>query len=570
MEENNSLIASLSESEKDFSSSMVSIIPIGGLGEIGMNMMVMETEDDMIIIDSGLMFPEEEMLGIDLVLPDFSYILAKKDKIRGIILTHGHDDHIGALPFLMRNIDAPVFGTRLTLALAKDRLNEYGLVEKVSLNIVKPRDILTLPSFKIEFISVNHSITDGVGLGIETPVGLIVHTGDFKLDQTPVGEAGVDFHKFAEYGDRGTLLMLSDSTNVEKKGFTPSEKEVGEALINIFRTAKKRIIIASFASHFQRIQQVFDISHQFGRKVVLLGMSMVTNVRIASELGYLKIPEELIIPREDICKYGANRLVILSTGSQGEPMSALSLMATEEHKQITIEKGDTVIISARVIPGNERAIARIINLLFKLGADVLYEEIAPIHVSGHPCQEELKIMLNLVRPKYFIPIHGEYRHLVFHAELAEKVGLLKENIFVIEDGQVVEFTKDVAVTRGKIPSGRILVDGKGIGDVGAVVLKDRQHLAQDGIVIVAISIDKNTRELLSGPEIESRGFVYMKESEELIEDAKKIVNQAFSEIEEDIRRDIPAIRSKIRNVVKKFIAQKTDRRPIILSIVLEV
>lgn len=570
MEENNSLIASLSESEKGFSSSMISIIPIGGLGEIGMNMMVMETEDDMIIIDSGLMFPEEEMLGIDLVLPDFSYILAKKDKIRGIILTHGHDDHIGALPFLMRNIDAPVFGTRLTLALAKDRLNEYGLVEKVSLNIVKPRDILALPSFKIEFISVNHSITDGVGLGIETPVGLIVHTGDFKLDQTPVGEAGVDFHKFAEYGDRGTLLMLSDSTNVEKKGFTPSEKEVGEALINIFRTAKKRIIIASFASHFQRIQQVFDISHQFGRKVVLLGMSMVTNVRIASELGYLKIPEELIIPREDICKYGANRLVILSTGSQGEPMSALSLMATEEHKQITIEKGDTVIISARVIPGNERAIARIINLLFKLGADVLYEEIAPIHVSGHPCQEELKIMLNLVRPKYFIPIHGEYRHLVFHAELAEKVGLLKENIFVIEDGQVVEFTKDVAVTRGKIPSGRILVDGKGIGDVGAVVLKDRQHLAQDGIVIVAISIDKNTRELLSGPEIESRGFVYMKESEELIEDAKKIVNQAFSEIEEDIRRDIPAIRSKIRNAVKKFIAQKTDRRPIILSIVLEV
>jgi len=548
----------------------VRLIPLGGLGEIGLNMMVVESGDDLIAVDCGVMFPDDEMLGIDRVIPDFAYVLGKRDAFRAVVLTHGHEDHIGALPYLLREISVPIYGTPLTLALVKDRLGEHGLAEKADLRPMKPRDVIELGPFRVEAIRVTHSIADGIGLAIDTPVGTIVHTGDFKLDPSPVDREYADYRKFAELGERGVLCLCSDSTNVDRPGHTRSETEVGQALAQRFEKARGRIILATFASHIHRIQQVLDLAVRFGRKVALLGMSMVGNVRIAAELGYLKVPDGVLLPLEELAELPASRQVILSTGSQGEEHSALALMAAEEHKSVQVEPGDLVILSARIIPGNERVIGRVINALFRLGAEVLWEAVAFVHVSGHASQEDLKLMLNLTRPRYFVPIHGEYRHLLMHARLAEGLGIPRERIFVIEDGLGIELTKTSGRVLGRFPAGRVLVDGKGIGDVGAVVLRDRQLLAQDGMVVVALTVDKSTGELLAGPEIASRGFVYVKESEEVLEEVKATIRAALAEREPAIPVDRELLGSLVRSAVRRFINQRFQRKPVVLPVILEV
>ncbi len=548
----------------------VRLIPLGGLGEIGLNMMLVESGDDLIAVDCGVMFPDDEMLGIDRVIPDFSYLLGKRPAFRAVILTHGHEDHIGALPYLLRQVNAPIYGTPLTLALVKDRLGEHGLAEKADLRPMKPRDVIELGPFRVEPIRVTHSIADGIGLAIDTPVGTIVHTGDFKLDPSPIDREYPDYRRFAELGERGVLCLCSDSTNVDRPGHTRSETDVGAALAQRFEKASGRIILATFASHIHRIQQVLDLAVRFGRKVALLGMSMVGNVRIASELGYLKVPDGVILPLEELAELPASRQVILSTGSQGEEHSALALMAAKEHKSIQVEPGDLVILSARIIPGNERVIGRVINALFRLGAEVLWEDVAFVHVSGHASQEDLKLMLNLTRPRYFIPIHGEYRHLLMHARLAEGLGLSRDHIFVIEDGLGVELTKTSGRVLGRFPTGRVLVDGKGIGDVGAVVLRDRQLLAQDGMVVVALTVDKNTGELLAGPEIASRGFVYVKESPELLEEVKATIREALARREAATPVDRELLGALVKGAVRRFINQRFQRKPVVLPVILEV
>jgi len=548
----------------------VRLIPLGGLGEIGLNMMLVESGDDLIAVDCGVMFPDDEMLGIDRVIPDFAYVLGKRDAFRAVVLTHGHEDHIGALPYLLREISVPIYGTLLTLALVKDRLGEHGLAEKADLRPMKPRDVIELGPFRVEPIRVTHSIADGIGLAIDTPVGTIVHTGDFKLDPSPVDREYPDYRKFAELGERGVLCLCSDSTNVDRPGHTRSETEVGQALAQRFEKARGRIILATFASHIHRIQQVLDLAVRFGRKVALLGMSMVGNVRIAAELGYLKVPDGVLLPLEELAELPASRQVILSTGSQGEEHSALALMAAEEHKSVQVEPGDLVILSARIIPGNERVIGRVINALFRLGAEVLWEDVAFVHVSGHASQEDLKLMLNLTRPRYFIPVHGEYRHLLMHARLAEGLGIPRERIFVIEDGLGIELTKTSGRVLGRFPTGRVLVDGKGIGDVGAVVLRDRQLLAQDGMVVVALTVDKNTGELLAGPEIASRGFVYVKESEEVLEEVKATIRAALADREPATPVDRELLGSLVKSAVRRFINQRFQRKPVVLPVIMEV
>lgn len=547
----------------------VRLIPLGGLGEIGLNMMLVEFGDDLIALDCGLMFPDDEMPGIDYVIPDFAYLLGKRAALRAVILTHGHEDHIGALPYLLREVNAPVYGTPLTLALVADRLREHGLVDKADLRPIKPRDAIELGPFRVEAMRVTHSIADGIGLAIDTPVGTVVHTGDFKLDPSPVDLETPDYRKFAELGERGVLCLCSDSTNVERLGHTRSETEVGQALAARFEKAGGRIILATFASHIHRIQQVLHLAARFGRRVVLVGMSMVGNVRIAAELGYLKVPEGVLLPLEEVAELPASRQVILSTGSQGEEHSALALMAAEEHKSIQIERGDLVIVSARIIPGNERVIGRVINALFRLGAEVLWEEVAFVHVSGHASQEDLKLMLNLTRPRYFVPVHGEYRHLLMHARLAESVGIPKDRTFVIEDGLGIELTKTSGRVLGRFPTGRVLVDGKGIGDVGSVVLRDRQLLAQDGMVVVALTVDKTTGELLAGPEIASRGFVYVKESEELLEEVKATIREALAERESAAPVDRERLGALVKGAVRRFVNQRFQRKPVVLPLILE-
>lgn len=548
----------------------IRLIPLGGVGEIGLNMMLLESGEDLVAIDCGLMFPDEELLGIDYVIPDFSYILGKREQFRGVLLTHGHEDHIGALPYLLKEVDVPVYGTRLTLALAAEHLREHGLADRAQLLPVGPRETVQLGSIRAEYIRVTHSIADGMGLGIETPVGTIVHTGDFKLDPAPVDGETLDYQRFAELGERGVLALLSDSTNVEKPGHARSEREVGQALNEIFKKAPRRIILATFSSHIHRMQQVFDLAARYGRKVALLGRSMESNARIASELGYLRVPEGVWVSLDELGGLPPYRQVIISTGSQGEPNSAIALMAAEQHKYVFIEEGDLVVLSARVIPGNERTVTRVINQLFRLGAEVLYEEIAFVHVSGHACQEDQKLMLNLTKPRFFIPVHGEYRHLIFHARLAEGVGLSKEQILVIEDGMGVELTKTVARVIGRFPVGKVLVDGRGIGDVGGVVLRDRQLLSQDGMVVVALTVDRQSWQLVAGPEIASRGFVYMKESEALIEEAKGVVRQALAERVDGETVNAEILGSKVRTALRRFISQRYDRKPIVLPLVLEV
>lgn len=548
---------------------ILSVIPLGGVEEIGLNMTVFEYGNDIIIVDAGLMFPEEEMLGVDFVIPDFSYILDNREKIKGVVLTHGHEDHIGALPFLLKEISVPVYGTPLTLGLVRSKLLEHHL-ENAELNPVKPRDVIQLGVFSIEFIRVTHSIVDGVGLGIRTPVGLVVHTGDFKLDPTPVDGQLMDLHKFTEYGEEGALLLLSDSTNAEKGGFTFSEKEVMRGFEDIFSSAPGRIIIATFASNIHRIQQAIDVAVKHGRKVIISGKSIVANAQIALDLGYLRIPMDTWLRLDDLKTLTDREVVILTTGSQGEPMSVLSRIATDEHKDIKIKEGDTVILSARMIPGNERSIGRIINHLFRRGGNVFYEKVSEVHVSGHASKEELKLMLNLIRPKYFIPIHGEYRHLVYHTMLAKKLGIPKENIFILDDGEVLEISDEGARRNGKVSSGRIFIDGKGVGDVKEMVLRDRMRLAHDGIVMILLSIEKLTGNIVSGPDIISRGFVFEDASQEVMNDVKELLTNTIKELDKEVLSDASVLQAKLRSTLKKYLRNTMERSPMIMPIIFEV
>jgi len=537
---------------------LLSVIPLGGLEEIGMNMTVMEYGDDMIIIDAGLMFPKEDMLGIDFVIPDFSYVLENREKLRGIFLTHGHEDHTGALPFLLKQVNVPVYGTPLTLGLVREKLKEHKL-DSVELISKKPREKVEAGVFTVEFIRVTHSIVDGVGFGIKTPVGNLVHTGDFKLDPTPVDGQLMDFHKFSEYGELGTMLLLSDSTNAEKGGYTFSEKEVRRAFEDIFSEAKGRIIIATFASNIHRVQQAIDVAVMFNRKVILSGRSMVSNAQIALDLGYLRIPENTWLKIEDLKNLNDSDVVIITTGSQGEPMSVLSRIAIDEHKNIKIKEGDVVILSAKVIPGNENSIGSIINHLFRRGANVIYEKVSEIHVSGHASKEELKLMLNLVKPKYFMPVHGEHRHKVYHARLAEKTGIPKSNIFLLDNGGVLEVSEESAMLNGKVTSGRIYVDGKGVGDVEDMVLRDRRRLAHDGIVIVILAVEKLTGSIVSGPDIISRGFIFEDASQEVMNDVRELVYTTLKDLDSELIADKALVQAKIRSVLKKYLRNTMER-----------
>ena len=547
----------------------VQIIPLGGLGEIGKNMTAFRYGDDMILIDAGLMFPEDDMLGIDLVIPDISYLIENQDKLKGIFLTHGHEDHIGALPYVMKQIDCPVYGTALTLGILEGRLKENG-VSSENCRIIKPGDKITAGAFKLDFIRVNHSIPDAIAIAINTPIGTIIHTGDFKIDHTPVDGQVTEFNKFAEYGDRGVLALLADSTNAERPGFTPSEKMVGKTFDDEFRYAKNRIIVATFSSNVHRIQQVIDAALKYDRKVAVIGRSMVNVVNIAKELGYLKAPEGEIIDIDETHNYTPDKIVIITTGSQGEPMSALTRMAMNDHKKVDIMPGDTVIISATPIPGNEKLVSRTIDHLYKLGADVIYEKSNGVHVSGHASQEEIKLMHNLVRPKFFIPVHGEFRHLIKHANLAQSLGMPKENIVIAENGSVIELTKNSIGINGKVPAGKVLVDGLGVGDVGNIVLRDRRQLSQDGIMIVVVTIDKENCHVVSGPDIVSRGFVYVREAEGLMDEAKDKVQLALEKCEENGVSEWSAIKSTVRDSLGRFLYERTRRRPMILPISMEI
>jgi len=545
------------------------IIPLGGLGEIGKNMTVFRYADDIIVIDAGLMFPEDDMLGIDLVIPDFSYLSDNKDKVRAIFLTHGHEDHIGALPFVLKELEVPVYGTPLALGILQGRLKEKG-VSTADLHPIKPGDEHKIGPFTIGFIRVNHSIADAVAIYIKTPVGTILHTGDFKIDHTPVDGQVTGFNRFAELGDEGVLVMLSDSTNAERPGFTKSERSVGASFDEKFRSAQSRIIIASFSSNVHRLQQAIDSAFKYGRKVAIIGRSMVNVVGIAIELGYLKVADGVLIDISEINNYPPNRLVILTTGSQGEPMSALTRMAMSDHRKVEIVPGDTVMISATPIPGNEKLVARTVDYLFRQGAEVIYEASSGIHVSGHGSQEELKLMMNLVRPKYFIPVHGEYRMLKVHAKIAQDLGIPKSNIFIAENGFVMEFTAETGAIAGKVTAGAVLVDGLGVGDIGNIVMRDRRQLSQDGILIAVIAMDKASGCVVSGPEIVSRGFVYVRESEKLMEDARMKIQEALDRCEANGSTDWGTIKNSVRDILGKFLYEKTRRRPMIMPIILEV
>jgi ribonuclease J len=548
----------------------LSVIPLGGVEEIGLNMTVLEYNQDIIVIDAGLMFPDDDVLGVDFVIPDFSYLINNREKIRAVILTHGHEDHTGALPFLLKEIAVPVYGTPLTLGLVKEKLREHNLEDR-KLIPVMPRDIIAMGVFSIEFVRVTHSIVDGVGLGITTPVGLIVHTGDFKLDPTPVDGQLMDFRRFAEYGERGTLLLLSDSTNAEKGGFTFSEKEVRRAFEDIFSNTQGRIVIATFASNIHRIQQAIDVAVKYRRKVILCGKSIVSNAQIALSLGYLRIPQETWLKLEDLTKLQDHEVVIITTGSQGEPMSVLSRIATDEHKHIKIKDGDTVILSAKMIPGNERSIGKIINHLFRRGANVIYEKVSEVHVSGHASKEELKLMLNLIKPKYFMPVHGEYRHLVYHSMLAKKTDIPKENIFIMNNGDILEITDKEARKNGNVNSGRTFIDGKGgIGDVEEMVLRDRLRLAHDGIVLILLAIAKPSGTIISGPEIISRGFVFEDASQEIINNVKDLIANTIKGLEREVIADSSLLKAKLRSTLKKYLRDTMDRRPMIMPIIIEV
>jgi ribonuclease J len=553
----------------------LSIIPLGGIGEIGLNMTVLEYGDDIIVIDAGLMFPDAEMLGVDIVIPDFTYLLENRHKVRAVLLTHAHEDHIGALPFLLKELKVPLYGTKLTLGFVKEKLREHNLDSETELIIVKPRDTVCLGCFQVEFIRVTHSIVDGCGLGITTPVGRVVHTGDFKIDPTPVDGQIMDLRTFAEYGDKGTLVLLSDSTNAGQGGYTFSEKEVRRGLEDIFHRAAGRIVVATFASNIHRVQQIIDVAVMHNRKVILNGKSMIANAQIALDLGYLTMPPDTWLKIDALKNLPDDQVVMITTGSQGEPMSALSRMAANEHKYFQIKKGDTIVLSSKMIPGNERGITRIINHLFKHGAEVFYEKVSEIHVSGHASKEELKLMLSIIKPKYFIPVHGEYRHLVYHSHLARNVNIPEENIFIIEDGEVMEFTADSARRAGRVNVGRIYIDGKTAGStadagVDTVVLRDRMKLAHDGVVIVILGIETATGRVVSGPDIVSRGFVFEDASQDLLAEVRDVVLDTLTLMVPEAKGDWSLVSARVRSALKKFINKRMERRPMILPIIMEI
>ena len=548
----------------------VKIIPLGGLNEIGKNMTAIEYKNDIVIIDCGLKFPDEDMFGIDVVIPDITYLLKHRDKVSGIFLTHGHEDHIGALPYVLKQLNVPVYGTKLTLGIVQSKLKEHNLLSTTELITVKPRDVVRLNSVSVEFIKTNHSIADSVAIAVHTPLGAVLHTGDFKVDYTPIDGEPMDFARFAELGKKGVLLMMADSTNVERPGYTMSEKIVGESLCRIFGKSKGRIIVATFASNIHRIQQIIDAAAMYGRKVAVSGRSMENIVQVAIELGYIKIEKENLVSIDQINKYNNDQIVIITTGSQGEPMSALARMATSEHRKVNIVPGDTIIISATPIPGNEKLVSRVVDQLFKKGAEVVYGSSEAVHVSGHACQEELKLMQTLVKPKYFIPVHGEYRHLKQHGELANSIGVPKSNILIPEIGDVIEVTRNSIKKSGTVISGQIFVDGLGVGDVGNIVIRDRKHLSQDGILTVVVTLSKENKAIIAGPDIISRGFVYVRESEKLMDEARDIVIDVFTKCEERKITDWSTLKSTVRDELKSFLYEKTKRKPMILPIIMEI
>ena len=545
------------------------VIPIGGLSEIGKNMTLLEYEDQILIIDCGMSFPEDEMYGIDIVIPDFTYLMENREKIVGMVITHGHEDHIGAIPYLLKNINIPVYGTRLTLGLVENKLKEhqsYG-----DLRTIKAGDKLKLGCFNIEPIRMTHSIADAICLAIDTPAGMVFHSGDFKIDYTPVDGEPIDFCKLAELGKKGVTLMLCDSTNAVRPGFTASERVVGRTLENIFRTAKNRIIIATFSSNVHRVQKIIENAVKMGRKVAVSGRSMENVVALAIELGYLDIPPGTLVDLKMTKNIPDDKLVIITTGSQGEPMSALSRIASGEHRSVKLKKGDMVILSSTPVPGNEKTVSNVVNKLFEKGAEVIYSDIADIHVSGHACQEELKLLHSLIKPKFFMPVHGEYRHLIQHARLAESLGMKRENIFVMENGDVLNVNKRKAeLQQGKVTAEAILVDGLGVGDVGNIVLRDRKMLSESGLIIVVAAIEKESQMVVSGPDIISRGFVYVRENEKLIDEARKIAEEALDKCQRKKIKDWNNMKSQVRDSLSSYIYETTKRSPIILPIFLEV
>lgn len=547
----------------------VKIIPLGGLNEIGKNMTAIEYKEEIIIIDCGLSFPEDEMLGVDIVIPDITYLIKNKEKVKAIVLTHGHEDHIGGIPYFLTKINVPIYGSKLTIGLLENKLKQFNL-KKVHLETVKPLQKIKLGPMVVEFIRTCHSIPDAFAIAIHTPLGVIFHTGDFKVDYTPVDNQMIDLHKIAELGQKGVLVMLADSTNVEKAGTTLSEKSVGETFKEIFSTRKTRIIIATFASHVHRIQQIVNAAIEHDRKIFLTGRSMLNVGSVAQELGALNIPEGVLIAEDEIKDYKDEELVIITTGSQGEPMAALSRMASDEHRRFDIGENDTIVFSSTPIPGNEKLVGNVINQLFAKGAEVIYEKLYDVHVSGHACEDELKLIHRLAKPKYFIPVHGEIRHLRQHALLAEELGMDKRNIFVGENGSVIELGNYNGRMKEKVHSGKVLVDGLGVGDVGNIVLRDRKHLAEDGLMIVVVTIQRDTRKVLAGPDIISRGFVYVRESEDLIVEARTVVKDALMKCQEKNIVEWAQIKNNIRDSLKSFLYEKTKRRPMLLPILMEV
>lgn len=545
------------------------VIPLGGMEEIGKNIIVFEYGDNIIVVDCGLAFPEDEMLGIDLVIPDITYLEKNAEKVHGIVVTHGHEDHIGALPYVLKRLPVPIYGTELTLGLIENKLSEHELTEPVDLRKIKAGQTIQLGPFKIEFIHTTHSIADAVALAIDTPVGMVFHTGDFKIDQTPIEGDPINLARMAELGKKGVLLLISDSTNVERPGYTMSEKTVGETFDSVFRGAGGRIIVASFASNIHRVQQIVNSATKYGRKVALVGRSMLNVVRTAVKLGYLSFPEDTIIDIDRINKLKPEQVVIITTGSQGEPMSALARIASSTHKKVEITEGDLVIISANPIPGNEKFVYRVINDLFKQGADVIYDSLAETHVSGHAKQEELKLMHRLIKPKFFMPAHGEYRMLKKHARLAMSLGMDEKNIFIMQNGKVLELSRKTATLNGSVPSGSILVDGLGVGDVGDVVLRDRKILSEDGLIVVVATVDPKGN-LLAGIEVMSRGFVYVKESEELIEEVRNIAREVLLKNINKKGNNYSGSKNAIKDELSNFLYRKTMRRPMIIPVIVEV
>ena len=546
----------------------VKIIPLGGLEQIGMNITCFEYEDSIIVVDCGLAFPADDMLGVDLVIPDITYLKDNIDKVKGFVITHGHEDHIGALPYVLRDIPVPIYATKLTMGIIEHKLKEHNMMKAVKRKVIKHGQFINLGCFRIEFIKTNHSIADATALAIYTPAGIIIHTGDFKIDYTPVFGERIDLQRFAELGKKGVLALMSDSTNAERPGFTQSERTVGKTFDHIFNEHRNsRIIVATFASNVDRVQQIIDTAYRYGRKVIVEGRSMVNIITIAQELGYINIPDNTLIDIESMKNYPPEQIVLITTGSQGETMAALSRMAASVHRKVSINPGDTVIFSSTPIPGNEKAVSNIINDLYRQGADVIFQD---THVSGHACQEEIKLIYSLVKPKYAIPVHGEYRHLKAHAGLAETMGVEKENIIIMKTGDVLELSDENAKVTGHVQSGAIMVDGLGVGDVGNIVLRDRQMLSQNGLIIVVMTLDKYTNEILSGPDIVSRGFVYVRESEDLMDEARRVVNDALYNCLSKRCTDWGKIKNVVRESLGDFIWKQTKRNPMILPIIMEV